>query len=322
MQLPWQPSQRKPDSGPSSAPPWPPSATFCLLAAQGAVCLAQISLRRLHANADPLLDAGALTADGLRAWHLWEPITALFLTGRHATAWLLPASGLVLGLAGRPLEAIIGRRHLFQLFLLAGIGGGLGQVGLDRFLEHDDALTGSAASAAAVLWALACIMPRVPLLPGGTALGRFKVMHAALAVGAAAMAGAGRPPGAGVLFGCLAGCLYMRGLGFGRRAERTHPPADALPEVALTPSARWSQTPVQSPATSRPVMTVSATTAADPVAATPHFSDRERRMSAREYVSEQIDPILDKIARHGVGSLTDEDRRVLAKGREKLAASQ
>ena len=56
--------------------------------------------------------------------------------------------------------------------------------------------------------------------------------------------------------------------------------------------------------------------------ATPRFSDRERRMSAREYVSEQIDPILDKISLHGIGSLTEEDRRALAKGREKLALAK
>ena len=318
MQLPWQHSQRKPDGGPLAAPLWPPSATLCLLAAQGAVCLTQISLRRLHAGADPLLDTGALSAGGLRAWHLWQPITSLFLAGRNATAWLLPASGLALGLAGRPLEAIIGRRHLCQLFLLAGIVGGLGQVGIDRFLERDVPLVGSAASAAGVLWALACIMPRVPLLPNAPGLSRLKVMHAALGVSAAAVAGAEQPLGAGVLIGCLTGCLYMRCLGFGQRTARAHPPDNAPAAVPMPPSARWSQPPGQSP----PVMTALTATAADPVVLTPRFSDRERRMSGRQYVGELIDPILDKISLHGIGSLTDDDRRVLTKGREKLASGK
>ena len=69
-------------------------------------------------------------------------------------------------------------------------------------------------------------------------------------------------------------------------------------------------------------MTAPAATAADPVVAAPRFSDRERRMTAREYVNEQIDPILDKISLRGIGSLTDEDRRLLAKGREKLGAGK
>ena len=243
MQLPWQHSQRKPDSGPLPALPWPPSATLCLLAAQGAVCLTQISLRRFHAGADPLFAVGALSADGLRAWRLWQPVTSLFLTGWNVAAWMLPASGLALGLAGRPLEAIIGRRHLFQLFLLAGIGGGLGQVGIDRLLERDIPLAGSAASAAGVLWALACIMPRAALLPGAAGLGRFKVMHAALGVSAAAVLSAEQPLGAGVLFGCLAGCLYMRCLGFGRRAERLRSSDNAPAAVASPPSVGWSPQP-------------------------------------------------------------------------------
>ncbi len=318
MQLPWQHSQRKPDGGPLPAPLWPPSATLCLLAAQGVVCVTQMSVRRLQAGADPLFDHGALSAGGLRAWQLWQPVSHLFLTGWNAAAWLLPASGLALGLAGRPLEAIIGRRHLFQLFLLAGIGGGLGQVGVDRLLDRDAPLAGSAAAAAGVLWALACIMPRAALLPGAVGLGRFKVMHAALGVSAVAVVGAEQPPGAGVLIGCLAGCFYMRCLGFGQRAGRVRAPDSAPAAVVSSPSPGWSQ----SPPSSQPVMTAPSATAAEPVVAAPRFSDRERRMSAREYVSEQIDPILEKISLHGIGSLTEDDRRVLAKGREKLALAK
>ncbi len=318
MQLPWQHSQRKPDGGPLPVPLWPPSATLCLLAAQGVVCLAQLTVRRLHAEADPLFADGALSVGGLRSWHLWQPVSHLFLTGWNAAAWLLPASGLALGLAGRPLEAIIGRRHLFQLFLLAGIGGGMSQVGIDRLLDRDVPLAGSAAAAAGVLWALACIMPRAALLPGVTGIGRLKVMHAALGVSAFAVVGAEQPPGAGVLFGCLAGCLYMRCLGFGQRTGRVPAPASE-PSVVLSPlSPGWSP----SPPSSQPVMTALTATAAEPVVAAPRFSDRERRMSAREYVSEQIDPILEKIREHGIGSLTEEDRRVLAKGREKLALAK
>ena len=322
MQLPWQHSSRKLDGGPLSAPMWPPTATLCLLAVQGSVCTAQVTLRRVHAGADPLLAAGALTAGGLRAWHLWQPVTSLFLMGLHAAAWLLPASGLALGLAGRPLEAVIGRRHLFQLFLLAGVGGGLSQAGIDRFLDRDIPLAGSAASAAGVLWALACIMPRASLLPSVFGLRQLKVMHAALGVSAAAVVGAQQPMGAGVLIGCLTGCLYMRCLGFGQRVERPYSPEKTPATLASAPSSGWSQNSRESPPSAQPVLTAPTATAADPVIAVPRFSDRERRMSAREYVSEQIDPILDKISLQGIGSLTEEDRRALAKGREKLAAGK
>ena len=189
----------------------------------------------------------------------------------------------------------------------------------------DTSLAGSAASAAGVLWALACIMPQSSLLPGRFGLGRLRTMHAALGVGAAGVLCAASPAGAGALIGCLLGCLYIALPGFrsaGGTATRAccpRPPPDAT-----SPAAGWSQSNVsQAPPSTQPVMTApTALTAAEPVGVMPRFSDRERRMSAREYVSEQIDPILDKISVAGLGSLTEEDRRVLAKGREKLSSGK
>ena len=52
------------------------------------------------------------------------------------------------------------------------------------------------------------------LLPSVFGLRQLKVMHAALGVSAAAVVGAQQPMGAGVLIGCLTGCLYMRWSGF------------------------------------------------------------------------------------------------------------
>ena len=43
-------------------------------------------------------------------------------------------------------------------------------------------------------------------------------------------------------------------------------------------------------------------------------------MSAEQFVSVEVDPILDKIAREGMHSLTRSERKILAKGREKIAA--
>jgi hypothetical protein len=42
-------------------------------------------------------------------------------------------------------------------------------------------------------------------------------------------------------------------------------------------------------------------------------------MSADQFVEEQVDPILEKIAREGIQSLTKEERRMLEKGRAKIA---
>jgi len=42
-------------------------------------------------------------------------------------------------------------------------------------------------------------------------------------------------------------------------------------------------------------------------------------MSAGQFIAEEVDPLLDKISREGIGSLTRSERRILAKAREKIA---
>ena len=47
--------------------------------------------------------------------------------------------------------------------------------------------------------------------------------------------------------------------------------------------------------------------------------ERMRRMSPEEFISQEIDPILDKISREGIHSLTRAERKTLEAGREKIA---
>ena len=46
---------------------------------------------------------------------------------------------------------------------------------------------------------------------------------------------------------------------------------------------------------------------------------RRMRMNAEEFVTQEIDPILDKISREGVASLNRAERKILEEGRGKLA---
>ncbi len=47
--------------------------------------------------------------------------------------------------------------------------------------------------------------------------------------------------------------------------------------------------------------------------------ERLEQMDSSEFISEEIDPILDKISREGIHSLTRAERRILEQGREKIA---
>jgi hypothetical protein len=45
----------------------------------------------------------------------------------------------------------------------------------------------------------------------------------------------------------------------------------------------------------------------------------EEDLPAEEFLSKEVDPILDKISAHGIQSLTDRERRILEAAREKMA---
>jgi hypothetical protein len=49
--------------------------------------------------------------------------------------------------------------------------------------------------------------------------------------------------------------------------------------------------------------------------------ERRRQMSLDEFIAEEIDPVLEKISRSGLGSLSRRERRALAEAREKMTES-
>ena len=320
MQLPWR-SLPQPPFARLAPAPRQTSATAVLLALLVLGNAVQWGLHRFGSSADALLTHGNLSTAALAAGRWWTPLTHLFLS--TGPTWLLPVSLLTLVLAGRPLEALTGRRHLWQLFLLAGFLGGLGQTGFDALMRRDAPVAGPSAAVVGVLLALACLAPRISLFPwpGTGALGRIKVLHAALAALAGTVLAGMYPPGAGALVGGLTGCLYVNALGFGRRSpdEATAVPA---PPVSAASSASWPEgraanfLPAPAPMSS-PLLTA-PTTAARRALAAPRFTERERRMTPREFIAEKVDPVLEKISRDGLESLTAEERQLLAKAREKM----
>jgi predicted DNA binding protein len=45
----------------------------------------------------------------------------------------------------------------------------------------------------------------------------------------------------------------------------------------------------------------------------------DEELSTDEFVKSEVDPILDKISRHGIHSLTERERQILEKARERMA---
>ena len=304
MQLPWRSLPRPPARAPHSV--WPPSATTLLLASLTAGAVAQWG-SSLDDTANDWVAQGGLSAGGLKAGHAWQLLTHLFVN--TGPGWLLPVSLVTLALAGRPLEGIVGRRHLWQLFALAGVAGGLGQVGFDVLLRQEAVVGGPSSAAMGVLLALAYVSPKTPLLPWArpVALRQVKVVHGTLGALAATVVAGTHPPAAGAMVGGLAGCLYMHALGFGRWNTE-----EDAPTVSGASSASWGQSPGKPKASTVAVATKNASAAPPPAAP-------ERPMNAREFIAARVDPVLEKISREGLGSLTPEERRILEQAREKVS---
>jgi membrane associated rhomboid family serine protease len=307
MQFPWRSLRNSPRHHAGS---WPPTATQWLLGLTALSLLAQWLLRSFAADASMVRGIASLSAAGLRAGNCWQPVTYLFLS---SNAWMDCGALLVLYLAGSNLEFIIGRRHLCQLYFLAGILGGLGQLGYDMAGGHTTILVGPTAAVMGVFFALTSVMPNLELAPvlGFPLPFWLKIKHCSFLL--VAFCGAmmlANPEGDFAqhqaeccLVGCLTGCIYMRQLGFGRRTR------------ALADS------PEHEPMLQIPVFSQAADVieSQKAEAAIPRFTERERRMTPRQYISEQIDPILDKISLHGIACLTEAERRVLEKGRDKIS---
>ncbi len=341
MQLPWR-SLSQPPFARVTPPVRRPVVTVLLTAAVAAGWTAQWAVRGgSQGGADPLLDAGALTLAGLRAGQWWRLGTQFFVT---ADPWWLAAAGLVtLALAGRTLERNVRRRHLWRIFALAGVLGGLGQVGFSTLLGDDVRMAGVTAAAMGWLLALSCVSPWKPLLPWGRVHGvwrRVRVIHGTLGALVTAVLAGTIPPAAGALAGALTGCLYVRTLEFCRRGRDEDAAVDGTvtttpaPTVSAASSASWPPgmhgpavgSQVESAGSSHDapsVLTAPATAAAAAARSAvdgSRFTARERRMSAREFIAERVDPVLEKISREGLDSLTPEERQLLEKAREKMGA--
>lgn len=182
--------------------------------------------------------------------------------------------------AGREVEPIIGRRHVIAMFLMANLIGGA----ISWSVEPEVGVYGAGAAAAAMFAAYATILPelehRVRLF--WVVPLRFRTRHVVLLVVA------------------LAGwCVYARAMG------EVGPPGIIAGALLGWLWARllgfgqllWFQRAA-------------------------HDRDaierRRDRMSAEEFISAEVDPILEKIAREGVRSLTRAERKLLQRAKEKI----
>ncbi|MEY2483642.1 MAG: hypothetical protein QOK24_2170 [Verrucomicrobiota bacterium] len=221
----------------------------------------------------------ALSDRGLRTAYGWQFITAAFL---HDGPWHLLGNMFLLYLLGRDVESIVGQRHFLFLYLTGTAAGELGHLFL---MPATSVLLGASGGVAAVLVAYAAILPELELTSMMFFLLPIRLKAKHLAYGAFVIAVLG------IVFdrtGAVAHSAYLGGcLGGWLYAHLLGFGRPSILQRALRQ--RRSD------------------------------AERHRMMSAEQFIAEEVDPLLDKISREGIDSLTRSERRLLAKAREKIA---
>ena len=219
-----------------------------------------------------------LSEIGVQNAYAWQFLTAIFM---HDGPWHLLGNTLVLYLLGRDVESIIGQRHFFFLYAAGAVAGELGHLFL---MPESTVLLGASGGAIAILFAYATILPEMEL----TSMMffalpiRLKAKH--LAYGA-------------VLIGFV--LLLVDRSGVVSHSAYLGGCAAGWLYAHLLGFGRPSF--VQRALRQRKAN-----------------AERYLTMTAEQFMAEEIDPLLEKISREGLQSLSRRERRTLALGREKL----
>jgi membrane associated rhomboid family serine protease len=220
----------------------------------------------------------ALSKSGIEQAYAWQFVTATLIYGNP---WHFLGNLLVLYILGRDIESILGQRHFLYLFLSGVIGGELGHLFL---MPAETVLYAASGGVAAVLIAYAVILPELDLI--AWRIWRFsinvKAKHAAVALLFLSLVMLMIDRNGAVIHSAIPGGLAA-GWFYANLLGFGHAP--------------WFRRLLRRRR---------------------EAVERVQRMSREEFIEQQIDPVLEKISRSGMRSLTRAERRVLDKAREKV----
>ena len=250
----------------------------------------------------------ALSCDGLRQGYIWQLITFQFL---HGGLLHLLVNCWVIYAFGRELEATLGVKKFLTLYFACGVFGGLVQAlagGLAEAYGHSfwalrfaAPTVGASAGALGLVAAFAMLYPERLLtlllffiIPVSMRAKFLLLFSAALAV-FGILYPVSNMADAAHLGGMLMGVFYIRyAVHWNWRWPQLRPRLRAGParlvKVNAATSARWARK-----------------------------NGAVENLPPEEFLSREVDPILDKISAQGIQSLTERERRILETARERMA---
>ena len=264
----------------SSTRPWTQRPRVILLGLIGANVIAFVAQIFLDAYQPGFVrEYLGLSDRGVHAAYGWQFFTAILL---HDGPWHLAGNVLILYLLGRDVESIIGQRQFLFLYLAGAVAGELGHLFL---MPATSVLFAASGGVAAVVVAYATILPELELTSMILLLIPVRLKAKYLAWGAFAIAIWGVTLDRG---GTVAHSAYLGGI----VAGWIYAHLLGFGRVSI----------LQRKVRQRHTET-----------------ERYRAMTPDQFISEEVDPILEKISREGLQSLTWSERRTLARAQEKIA---
>lgn len=268
------------------------------------VCFVIQAILQFYAPRFPLFQWFALTPNSLFGGAVWQLLTFQFLHAPFGGGGFFHIffNAWCIYIFGSPVEERLGPKRFLILYLGCGVAGGLAQSLATLVFPISPAapVVGASAGAFGLLAAYCALYPDRQLqlllffvLPV-TLTSRMLLIFSGLIALFGTIVPSGGVAHAAHLGGLLAGLGFVRWLldyEFGMPRWFSRPRSQGVVRQPARPLERW-------PAAEKP--------AAPP------------EPSPGEFISREVDPILDKISAHGIHSLTAEERKILDAARSKM----
>ena len=271
------------------------SVTVAILAINIVVFFAEYSDgRRSHLL---FQEYGSLSLEGIMRGFVWQLLTYQFM---HANMTHLVLNSVGLFFFGRPLEYMLGRKTFLKLYLWSGVAGGVFQLCLAYLSpKFGGPMVGASAGISGLVAAFALLNPSATIYLFFFVPLRAKYFLPLIIALSAVLIyfdrGSGIAHGAH-LGGTLFGVVYLRWLNitdfFGGLWQRLLGSRRSKPivKVRFPSGGSW-----ENDIGARPDEPVSG-----------------------DFISKEIDPILEKISAHGIHSLTERERKILEAARARM----
>lgn len=241
----------------------------------------------------------ALSSADLKHGYVWQLITFQFLHGG-----LLHLFGNLIGLwcFGRFVEERLGRAHFLGLYFSSGVVGGLLQGSLGWIFPNQFGwpVLGASAGVLGLIAAFSTMEPDAQILAFFVIPIRARYLFYVSLVIALFFTIVPSDPGmahAAHLGGLLFGMAYVRwGVGSAWKWGEWNPFGGKLRRERMIKAA---------------ILPTKLRRRPNP--------DESQDLPSEEFISKEVDPILDKISAHGIQSLTDRERRILEAARAKMS---